>query len=91
MRGKVDYTELSTPLSTVNFTQHPEGAIYGLVATPALCEEPRLRPATPVAGLFLTGADVCSLGVGGALFGGVLTASAILGRNLRSEMLKRAA
>ena len=91
VRGKVDYTELSTPLSTVNFTRHPEGSIYGLAATPALYEERRLRPATPIAGLFLTGADVCSLGVGGALFGGVLTASAILRKNLRGAIRKRAA
>jgi all-trans-retinol 13,14-reductase len=91
VRGKVDYTELSTPLSTVKFTRHSEGAIYGLAATPALFEERGLRPATPIAGLFLTGADICSLGVGGALFGGVLTASAILRKNLRGAILKRTA
>ena len=41
-----------------------------------------LRPQTPVRGLFLTGADVATCGVGGALIGGALCASAILRRNL---------
>jgi all-trans-retinol 13,14-reductase len=91
VRGRIDYAELSTPLSTAKFTGHPQGAIYGLAATPSLYQERRLRPATAIPGLFLTGADVCALGVGGALFGGVLTASAILRRDLRRSILKLAA
>jgi all-trans-retinol 13,14-reductase len=36
-----------------------------------------LQARTPVPGLFLTGQDVTSPGVGGAMMGGVLAASAL--------------
>lgn len=82
LRGKIDFHELSTPLTTSHFTGHPRGAIYGLAATPARYRERWLRPQTPLRNLYLTGTDICSLGIAGALFGGLLTASAIQGRYL---------
>ena len=81
-RGAVEIAELSTPLSTRHFTAHPRGEIYGVAHTPARFRHPLLRPQTPVRGLFLSGADVATCGVGGALIGGALCASAILRRNL---------
>jgi all-trans-retinol 13,14-reductase len=81
-RGAVEVAELSTPLSTRNFTAHAHGEIYGLAHTPARFRNPYLRPATPIRGLMLTGADVGTLGVAGALLGGAVCASAILRRNL---------
>jgi all-trans-retinol 13,14-reductase len=47
-----------------------------------------LRPQTPVRGLYLTGADVATAGVGGALLGGALTVSAILRRNVIEAVLR---
>jgi len=82
VRGKVDVAELSTPLSTRHFTNYARGEIYGLAHDPARFAERRLRPPTPVPGLWLTGQDVCTCGIGGALAGGYLTASAIAGRPL---------
>ncbi len=82
VQGAIAHQELSTPLSTRHFTAHPRGEIYGLTHTPARFAQRWLRPRTPIRGLFLTGADICSAGVGGALFGGVLTASAVLRKNL---------
>ena len=81
-RGHIAHAELSTPLTTRHFSHHPGGAIYGLGHTPARFVERRLRPQTPIKGLFLTGADVALCGVAGALMGGVLAASNIVGRNL---------
>ena len=46
--------------------------------------------ANPIQGLYLTGADVCSAGVAGALFGGVLTVSSILLRDMVGACAKRA-
>jgi phytoene dehydrogenase-like protein len=82
VRGAVEVAELSTPLSTRHFVAHPQGEIYGLAHTPARFRNPLLRPQTPLRGLFLTGADVATCGVGGALVGGALCASAILRRNV---------
>ncbi len=81
-RGRIDYSELSTPLSTRSFANYQRGEIYGLAAVPARFRARALSPRTPIRRLYLTGQDACSAGVTGALFGGVLSASAILGRNL---------
>jgi all-trans-retinol 13,14-reductase len=50
-----------------------------------------LSAQTPVQNLFLTGSDVALLGVTGAMFGGIVAASAILGRNLVGKVTKPAA
>ncbi len=86
VKGHVVHAELSTPLSTVHFTGHPQGAIYGLNHNPARFREPMLRPQTPIPGLYLTGADVATAGVAGALSGGLLTASYLLKRNLATAV-----
>ncbi len=82
VKGHVVHAELSTPLSTMHFTGHPKGAIYGLNHSPLRFREPLLHPETPIPGLYLTGADVATAGVAGALMGGLLTASRLLRRNL---------
>jgi all-trans-retinol 13,14-reductase len=84
----VDHAELSTPLSTAHFSGHPHGEIYGLDSSPERFALP-LRAKTPVPGLFLTGADLASCGVGGAAFGGVMAASAILGPKVMWDLLRR--
>src|SRR5579862_3605165 len=71
---KIDHAELSTPLSTRHFMNYPRGEAYGLAATPERFRLRSLTPHTSVRNLFLTGQDVTSLGVAGALFGGVVTA-----------------
>lgn len=73
----IAYHELSTPLSTVAFTGHAQGAFYGLEVTPRRVLSGALRARTPVKGLYLCGQDVVSPGVAGALMGGVLAAAAI--------------
>ncbi len=87
VRGKVDYSELSSPLSTRYFSGHPHGEMYGLSPTPERFRT-RLRAQTPVRGLFLTGQDLAMAGVVGAMFGGVLAASAVLRRNILKEILQ---
>lgn len=88
VRGKVDHAELSTPLSTQRFAAHPHGEIYGLSHGPDRFDQRWLQPRTPVKGLFMTGADVLTAGVGGAMMSGVLTASVITGRNLLGTVTK---
>ena len=86
--GKIAFHELSTPLSTRHFGGYVEGEIYGLEHTPPRFRERALRPRTGLKDFYLTGQDVCTAGVAGALFGAVLSASAILGRNLLKDIGK---
>jgi all-trans-retinol 13,14-reductase len=88
VRGHLDHAELSTPLSTRHFAGYQAGEAYGLTCTPARFRLRSLSAQTPVRNLFLTGQDVAMLGVTGALFGGVIAASAILGRNLVARVTK---
>ncbi len=87
LRGKVAHAELSTPLTTAHFSGHPRGELYGLDHTPARYRLP-LRAQTPVAGLYLTGADLVSAGVAGGLLGGVLTAGALLGARFVRDLMR---
>ena len=86
VRGRVEHAELSTPLTTRHFTNYAHGEIYGVSARPERYKLRELGARTPVKGLYLTGQDVASLGVAGALFGGVISASVALGKNLMRKM-----
>jgi len=72
--GRVDFCELGTPLTSEHYLGSAQGASYGLASTPERFEAKWLQPRTPVPGLFLTGQDIVSMGVMGALCGGFLTA-----------------
>ncbi len=78
----VKYQEFSTPLSTTFFTRAPQGGIYGLEATPRRFTSQNLRTRTPIKNLYLAGGDVATLGVTGALVGGILAAGTIQPRVL---------
>jgi len=82
LKDKIDYYELSTPLSTKEFTNHAKGEIYGLDHSPKRFREHLLRPGTPIKNLYLTGQDVFIASVTGAMLGGILTASKILRKNM---------
>ncbi len=73
----VAHAELSTPLSSVAFTAAEHGGVYGLEASPRRFLSSALRAKTPVTGLYLTGQDVTSAGIMGAMMGGVLSAAAL--------------
>lgn len=86
-KGKIDYYELSTPLTTRKFVNYDLGEIYGLEHSPARFENKSLRPKTPIKGFYLTGQDISTAGVVGAMASGVLTSSAILNKNLMKKIL----
>ena len=78
-RDLVEYSELGTPLTFEHFTAAPSGSIYGYPGTPDKYRKPWLAPGTPIRNLYLTGTDAGLLGIMGALMGGVLTASRLIG------------
>ncbi len=91
LRGKVAFFEISTPLTTAHFAGYGRGELYGIDHTPQRFGQDFLQPATPIPGLYLTGQDIVSCGVAGAMFGGVLTATTVLGGNLLAQMATSAA
>jgi all-trans-retinol 13,14-reductase len=88
VRSHIEHAELSTPVSTRHFMNYEKGEIYGIAATPARYALRSLSARTPVRNLYLTGQDVASLGVVGALYGGVISASVALGKNLMGAVHK---
>lgn len=79
LEGRLDIAELATPLSTEWFHLYDRGEIYGLDHDAQRFRQAWLHPVTPVKGLYLTGQDVVTAGVGGALMGGVMSTAALLG------------
>jgi all-trans-retinol 13,14-reductase len=79
----VAYQELGTPFATVAFTGHEKGGFYGLETTPRRMLSDALSARTPVPGLYLSGQDVMTPGIAGALAGGLLAAAAIEPRAIK--------
>lgn len=88
LRGRIDYWEISTPLSSQHFNAYARGELYGIDHTPERFAQHWLTPRTRIPGLWLTGQDIMSCGVVGAMMGGVLTAQAVGGLKVL-RVLKR--
>ncbi|XP_022341666.2 all-trans-retinol 13,14-reductase-like [Crassostrea virginica] len=89
MEGKVEYFDVGTPLSNKYYLGFQHGEMYGLdhnMARFLPAASIHLRPKTDIPGLYLTGQDVMSVGLAGALYGGLLCASALLNRNLFKDL-----
>ena len=89
LRDKIDYYEVSTPLSTDWFGGYQHGELYGLAHTPQRMKQDWLRPQTTVPGLWLTGQDILTCGVTGAMMAGMLTAMSMVGTRRMTPLLKR--
>ncbi|WP_299466224.1 NAD(P)/FAD-dependent oxidoreductase [uncultured Microscilla sp.] len=87
LRGKIDCYELSTPITTKHFINYEKGEIYGLDHSPERFKHKFLRPHTPIKNFYLTGQDIVTAGIGGALFSGLLTTSAITKKNLLKKVM----
>ena len=77
----VDFYEVSTPVTTEYMTSHDQGSIYGLACVPErfdIDKSPWCQVHTPIKNLYLTGADSTSLGIAGAMMGGVATCAHIV-------------
>ena len=80
---EADFAEIGTPLTFHRYLGSDRGAWYGLEHSRARFSPRnyylRLRPECDIDGLYLTGEDVATDGVEGAMFGGYLCAAKILG------------
>ncbi len=90
-RDLIAYHEVATPLTIETFHGYASGGFGDLAGTPQRFAQ-RLVPArTGVPGLFVTGADACSVGLVGALMGGVFAAGSALGSTGVMRILAKAA
>lgn len=91
LEDKLEYLEVGTPLSNQFYLDSYRGEVYGLdhdIKRFNPFVQADLRPQLSIPGLYLTGQDILSDGLSGAMHAGVLTVSAILKRNLMADMIK---
>ncbi|EGD78109.1 hypothetical protein PTSG_08987 [Salpingoeca rosetta] len=86
-RGKVDYTDVGSSLTFNHYLNSLRGEVYGLANDAArFAEHDWLRPETNIKNFYLTGQDIVTVGVTGALMAGVLTAHSMLGYGTLSDL-----
>jgi all-trans-retinol 13,14-reductase len=88
LEGRVDYYEISTPVSTEWFSAYRHGELYGLDHTPERLQQDWLGPRTRIPGLWLTGQDTLTCGVTGAMMAGMLTTTAMVGMRKMTPLMK---
>ena len=80
---QIEYWTLGTPLSEVTYLSSYHAGSYGTKCTPEMFATINrgwtTTPRTPIPGLFLAGSDAFLPAVCGAMYGGCLGASAVLG------------
>lgn len=91
LEDKLEYLDVGSPLSNQHYLGTPRGEVYGIDHdtvrfSPEMIVE--LRPEIGVPGLFLTGQDILVCGFSGAMYGGMLCASAVLKRNITADLIK---
>ena len=89
IREHIAYIEIGTPITNNHYLASPHGEIYGLDHGFERFDPwkiAQLRASTDISGLYLTGQDSLLCGFTGALFGGLLCAGSILGRNVMGDL-----
>lgn len=87
LRPHILWKEAATPATQTRYTASTAGSSYGIELATDQFGPLRPAPKTAIEGLYLGGVSTRSgHGIVGAMNGGVQTASAVLGRDLRSEM-----
>lgn len=86
LRGKIDHAELATPLSFNHFLGREKGDFMSFAHTPQRFSQRWMRAHSPIPGLYFTGQDVAAAGLSGAIVGGMVATSAVLGTDAFQEL-----
>ena len=87
-RGKVTYCEVGSPLTFNHYIGSQRGEVYGLDNKPIRFQhDDWLIPKTHIEGLYLTGQDITTLGITGAMMAGVLSAHSVLGYGTITDLI----
>ena len=78
--------ELSTPLSTKHFCNYTHGEIYGIDHSPSRFRQNWIQPRTAIKNFYISGQDIITAGVAGALQSGVLCSSVITKKNILKDI-----
>ena len=76
-------------MSTDWFAGYHHGELYGLAHTPERMQQKWLRPQSKIPGLWLTGQDILTCGVTGAMMAGMLTTMSMVGTRKMAPLMKR--
>jgi all-trans-retinol 13,14-reductase len=88
IEDKIEVCEVSSPLTTKHFANYQKGEIYGLEHTPERFRVKWLRAQTPVRNLFMTGQDIVTVGIGGALMAGLITGASMMKTNFIKKVVQ---
>ncbi len=90
LEGRMEYFEVGSPLSNTYYLGTEKGEVYGVdhdTMRFSLEAIAQLRPDIGVPGLYLTGQDILTCGISGAMYGGLLCAMSITRRNLMDDLV----
>jgi len=82
--------QVGSPVTNNHYLGQQHGECYGLDHAGerfSPLNVALLRPQTDVPGLFLSGQDVLTCGVSGAMYAGLFAAGAVLGRNVYNDLI----
>ena len=87
LEPSVTHTLVASPLSVEHFIGSEAGSVYGLSSTTDRWNHTELNPTTGITGLYVTGQDLVTPGLAGALSSAELTANTVTGYGTLLDIL----